>query len=184
MKHEHNGRTLIKLANVSTTGGDGPIDNDISDEKSAVEKIISHENSDIAYFWCNKSNRLIQKSPEKRTGKWNSEPGTYFMYADKVLGNGQKYLYAKIKMTQFDQVFGIVCAQEWYGPDGQTFNFENNGKGTNIQEDFALNNFTWLLNGESKIVINNENESEEYEMVWKTGVMALESDDPDKTLTA
>jgi hypothetical protein len=132
MNHELNGRTLIKLDNVDTSGGDGPIDNDVSDENTALEKIKSHENSDIAYFWCNKSNRLIQKSPDKRVGKWNSQPGVFYMYADKILGNGQKYLYSKINITQFEQVFGIVCAQEWYNSDEQTFNFENNGKGNTV----------------------------------------------------
>jgi hypothetical protein len=38
------------------------------------------------------------------------------------------------------------------------------------------------LNAESKVVINTENESEEYELVWKSGVMASEADG--KALTA
>lgn len=184
MKHELNGRTLIKLDNVETSGGDGPIDQDVTDEKSALEKVISHENSDIAYFWCNKSNRLIQKSPDKRVGRWNNNPGAFYMYADKVLGNnGQKYLYSKIQITDFSQVFGIICAQEWYGPNGQIFNFENNGKGTALQrEDLDWDNFTWILNGESKLVINIDDDCDEFELVWKQGMMTLETDDVKKTL--
>lgn len=93
MNHELNGRTLVKLDNVETTGGDGPADNDISNQEAALEKVIAHKNSDIAYFWCSKSNRLIQKPPDKKVGRWNSNLGAFYMYADKVLGNGQRYLY-------------------------------------------------------------------------------------------
>ena len=56
---------MIKLENVTTSGGDGSIVNDIADEKVALEKIKSIENSgNVAYFWCKKSNRLIKKDPE------------------------------------------------------------------------------------------------------------------------
>ena len=57
--HEINERTLIKIENVATTRGDDHVDEGITDEKAALEKVISHENSEIAYHWCNKSNRLI-----------------------------------------------------------------------------------------------------------------------------
>jgi hypothetical protein len=39
----------------------------------------------MAYFWCDQSNRLIQKDPSKRAGKWNKQSGTFFIYADKVV---------------------------------------------------------------------------------------------------
>lgn len=75
---EINGRTLILMKNVDTGGGpsDGHIDYDIGDENIALKKLICNvsqnhdrsERSEVAYFWCNRSNRLIEKNPDKRAG--------------------------------------------------------------------------------------------------------------------
>lgn len=45
---------------------------------------MQKKNSKVAYFWCSQSNRLIEKPPSKRQGKWNTQKGVYFMWADKV----------------------------------------------------------------------------------------------------
>lgn len=83
---EVDGRTLIRLDNVDTGGGpsDGHIDYDITDEEYALKKVKEYKNSKVAYFWHKDSNRLIEKPPSKRQGKWNTTAGVYFMYVDKV----------------------------------------------------------------------------------------------------
>ena len=87
---EFNGRTLIRMDNVDTGGGpsDGHIDYEVKDDKSALHKVISKEDSRGAHFWCNQSNRLIEKNPKKRAGKWNDQSGVFFIYVDKCLGSG------------------------------------------------------------------------------------------------
>lgn len=46
-----------------------------------------------------------------------------------------------------------------------------------------MSKFTWILDPESKIKINLEDNSDEYELVWKQGMMTLESEDEAKFMT-
>jgi len=49
--------------------------------------IKGYKNPKSAYFWCSQSNRLIEKNPSKRCGKWNSQKGVFFVYVNKVHGD-------------------------------------------------------------------------------------------------
>ena len=160
---EIDGRTLIRMDNVDTGGGpsDGHIDYNVQDDKAALEKVICKRDARGAHFWCSSSKRLIEKNPEKRAGKWNDQPGVFFLFVDKCL-DGNHYLYQRIKITQFEQVFGIVCAQEWENSDGDKFTFQNNGKGTGIDKGHAVFEFTWLLNPDNVIILNLDNEIFEF----------------------
>jgi len=83
---EVDGKTLIKLENVDTGGGpsDGHIDYEVAEEEYALEKVKEYKNAGVAYFWHKGSNRLIEKPPSKRQGKWETTGGIYFMYANKI----------------------------------------------------------------------------------------------------
>jgi len=113
---EIDGMTLVAIDNVITSGGksDGHIDENVTSEEQAIELIKQHKNSKSCYFWCSETNRLIEKPPSKRCGKWNSQKGVYFMYANKIHGDentseeGKKY--ANIPMKGYAEVFGILCS--------------------------------------------------------------------------
>jgi hypothetical protein len=47
-----------------------------------------------------------------------------------------------------------------------------------------LTEFTWILNNEGEIIININESSDEYELVWKQGIMALETEDEQQSMTA
>ena len=111
MNHELKGRTLVKIENVSIAGGDTNVDKGIADEAAALEKVKSFDDSGTAYFWCKQTNRLIEKNPNERTGRTVTQSGAFYMYADKVLGNGHSYLYSKINITSKDEITGLVRTQ-------------------------------------------------------------------------
>lgn len=77
------------MDNVDTGSGtaDGHIDENVTSEEQALELIKKYNNSKVAYFWHRDSGKLIEKPPSKRTGKWSSNKGVYFIYANKVLSD-------------------------------------------------------------------------------------------------
>ena len=52
MNQELKGRALVKIENVGIAGGDTHVDEGISDEGAALEKVKSYDDSGTAYFWC------------------------------------------------------------------------------------------------------------------------------------
>lgn len=46
--------------------------------------LMANPNLNAAYYWTPNSNTLIEKPPEKRTGKWATNNGCLFIWADEV----------------------------------------------------------------------------------------------------
>ena len=135
LNQDMSGRSLIKLEGVDASGGesDGHIDYDVENEEAALKKILEYKNPNVAYSYCRQSLRLIQKPPEKRIGNWVENDNALFMFVDKALGtNGEKFFYQRIQISQFDDIFGIVCAQRWESTSGKTITFKKDGKGTSV----------------------------------------------------
>jgi len=64
---------------------DGHIWQNIRSYDEAQSIVVSESNTDIAYFWCSQSNRLIEKNPNKRTGHWKSQTGWMFLWGNEII---------------------------------------------------------------------------------------------------
>ena len=117
------------------------------------------------------------------------------MFADRALGPfGQKYIYSRVPITNNEDIFGIVCSQSWLNSKLVTFFFQLNGKGYYVKRESGKGSlsekgsvsteFNWIINPEKKLILNFPYDTPvEYDLVWRQGGMALETENRSMILT-